>query len=1612
MENLSHSSLSRNQKTKHYNGNNGFSRTVYDDVFGGLPKFGIPNFTPRLEDYTEIFSSFSSSKASSIPVLDLPLTTTNDNFSFDVRSSHFNYSEVFGGFDDAFDFAVPYQELFARSMGEQESSEEACLVKYEAPGSMSVGFSRWTPAETESLSEESDPSITSEANPCLSDVKNQQQFEGTRQFNISYHQTTQISNKDIPNGTKHVAQVHAIPGFSYIVDGTAASRDVKVMNPASVVTDDTNLGKELGKEKMGRKEVKKTVTNSGKSNAGSETSSGDLRPQNTCADDGAQPGQMFVTISEISLKTQPSQLPPPRRPPPVLAVKEGGYAFEGTAREISPPFLDVDIDASSSAAASAAAMKDAMEKAQAKLKSAKELMERKKGGHQSRSKLLSKDGDKDKDGKASGFANGSYIRKEVLKQGMTEGGENGSEVFAEERSLDSMQEAKVQVLTIKNAERKHHRRHWSFQESLEANAAGEWKEATQYFELVRMDQSKKVLGHETSERIFVQNSKSHKQTETQKKVSAREMFELERESNVPMEAATEAHEHGRNKKLPEATKRAFEWQKRNGRSKVQQVPGWLEDDGQKVKGIDQIWEQAENTQNVMVLEEIAMANKKSAKAHKSGSQGDPVNVQKKDTTSALEAVEFKEDVQCIQEAYGGRFKGRRSKEIHGSKEAENSLEETFEQEEDRRFKEVVKEADHEKRRKEAYEQEENVKRLEEAFKKEENARRQNEACRREEKERILKEACEREDKEKRLKEAREEEETMKKMKETREREEKEWRLKEAREKEENERRLEEALKREENERRLKEAYEREKNDKRRKEACEREENERRVKEAREREEIERRLREAREREETEKRLREAYERQENERRLKDERRLKEAREREENERRLREAREREETEKRLREAREREENDRRVREACEREENERRLKEARKREENEKRLKEAREREENEKRIKEAHEREENEKRLREGSERQENERRLKEAREREENERRVREACEREENERRLKEAREREENEKRLKEACEREENEKRTKEVQEREENEKRLREAHERKENEKRQKEAIKEEQNARKQREAKERKESEKKISDAHEREENEKRLKQAFELEEIKRRLKDVSESEMCEKFAQRESNHAERDNHGKKLNGAQEIDIAVEGECLHLSDEASNLDGNKNVRATKVWCKHEDKIGKLETTKQACKEKDQKVESGDTENAREAAEVVSGYAVGSSRVSSVVVDDMGPGENEVITEDATESLVLNKNISRGAGIVYNWMHVKEDKKGEKEEKVNRDQELEKERLRKLEEEREREREREKDRMAVDRASIEARERTFAEARARAAVERATAEARQRAMTDARERLEKACAEAREKSFSEKASAESRLRAERIAVERATAEAREHAFEKTMAERAVSEAREHVERSVSDKFSASTRDNGMRYASSSDLPDLQLRSTSFGGSRYPYTSINGDHTFSVASNNTEKFEGVEGESAQRCKARLERHQRTVERAAKALAEKNMRDLLAQREQAERNRLAETLDADVKRWSSGKEGNLRALLSTLQYILGPDSGWQPIPLTEVITSAAVKKAYRKATLCVHPDKLQQRGASIQQKYICEKVFDLLKEAWNKFNSEER
>ncbi|KAA8531142.1 hypothetical protein F0562_005851 [Nyssa sinensis] len=369
--------------------------------------------------------------------------------------------------------------------------------------------------------------------------------------------------------------------------------------------------------------------------------------------------------------------------------------------------------------------------------------------------------------------------------------------------------------------------------------------------------------------------------------------------------------------------------------------------------------------------------------------------------------------------------------------------------------------------------------------------------------------------------------------------------------------------------------------------------------------------------------------------------------------------------------------------------------------------------------------------------------------------------------------------------------------------------------------------------------------------------------------------------------------------------------------------------------------------------------------------------------------------------------------------------------------------------EIEREKEEKEEQRRRREREREKGRQAVERATREARGRAAAEAlkkakkaavekanaeareRAeRAAVQRVQAEARERAAAEAKERAEKAAAEARERANAEarekkaqeravfaRAEAEAQRKAARAAVERAAAEARE---------RAAAAARANQQKNENDHeafFSMGTRPSSADGPRSNLLhengqrPEVERTSNgAFSSMKKASSTANiVDDLISIfgvkATPSSGELQEVESENEERHRARLERHQRTQERAAKALAEKNQRDLQAQQEQEERHMIADALDAEIKRWAAGKEGNLCALLSTLQYVLWPECGWKPVSLADLVTGASVKKAYRKATLCIHPDKVQQKGSNLQQKYIAEKVFDLLKDSWNKLNSEE-
>ncbi|GMP90069.1 hypothetical protein CsSME_00041362 [Camellia sinensis var. sinensis] len=276
----------------------------------------------------------------------------------------------------------------------------------------------------------------------------------------------------------------------------------------------------------------------------------------------------------------------------------------------------------------------------------------------------------------------------------------------------------------------------------------------------------------------------------------------------------------------------------------------------------------------------------------------------------------------------------------------------------------------------------------------------------------------------------------------------------------------------------------------------------------------------------------------------------------------------------------------------------------------------------------------------------------------------------------------------------------------------------------------------------------------------------------------------------------------------------------------------------------------------------------------------------------------------------------------------------------RERRQREEEERERRRLERERERAR----ENERERERERARQAVERATREARERAAAEARERAAAElRLKAE---RAAAEARERAEKAAAEARERANSEarekaatasKTDAEARCRAERAAVERAAAEARERAAAEAR-ERAAA-ARMNQQKNDNDLesfFSMGSRPSSAprpRANTSDSVLDPQVQSKG-GPEGTRRTSVSTSSNMRKASSTTNivddltsifgvlllpkavpssgAFQEVEGETEERRRARLERHQRTQERAAKALAEKNQRDVQTLREQEERH----------------------------------------------------------------------------------------------------
>jgi len=53
------------------------------------------------------------------------------------------------------------------------------------------------------------------------------------------------------------------------------------------------------------------------------------------------------------------------------------------------------------------------------------------------------------------------------------------------------------------------------------------------------------------------------------------------------------------------------------------------------------------------------------------------------------------------------------------------------------------------------------------------------------------------------------------------------------------------------------------------------------------------------------------------------------------------------------------------------------------------------------------------------------------------------------------------------------------------------------------------------------------------------------------------------------------------------------------------------------------------------------------------------------------------------------------------------------------------------------------------------------------------------------------------------------------------------------------------------------------------------------------------------------------------------------------------------------------------------------------------------------------LHHLLMSFQVRKAWMKANLLVHPDKVRQRNGGDEQVAIADMIFDALKEAWGQF-----
>ena len=86
---------------------------------------------------------------------------------------------------------------------------------------------------------------------------------------------------------------------------------------------------------------------------------------------------------------------------------------------------------------------------------------------------------------------------------------------------------------------------------------------------------------------------------------------------------------------------------------------------------------------------------------------------------------------------------------------------------------------------------------------------------------------------------------------------------------------------------------------------------------------------------------------------------------------------------------------------------------------------------------------------------------------------------------------------------------------------------------------------------------------------------------------------------------------------------------------------------------------------------------------------------------------------------------------------------------------------------------------------------------------------------------------------------------------------------------------------------------------------------------------------------------------------------------------------------------------------------IMEWTDGKKANIRALLCSMHKVIWEGEGkWEPVGMHQLVSGNDVKKVYRKAVLCVHPDKLTDHP----QVELARMIFVELNDAWAKFQQD--